>query len=122
MSQVLSPQEISDFIRKFVTSPEKVLVVFHDIPSGIGFSVIGKFKVLEGGPIIVQGEGDPTITESSGFTTTVANLYRFPCAFMDPRDFKAATAFLRDEIGIDFGLKFSIPDRVFSIMLLKESS
>jgi hypothetical protein len=118
----LPPQNVSDFISKFVTSPERVLVVFLDRSSGFGFNVIGKFKLQEGGFVTVAGEGDPAITDAAGFHTTLANLLRFPCEFIDPRDFKAAIAFLRDEIGIDFGLKFSIPDRVFSIMLLKESA
>jgi hypothetical protein len=118
----LPPQDVSDLISKFVTSTEKVLLVFLDAPNGIGFNIIGKFKLLEGGFVTVAGEGDPTITDSAGFHVPLANLLRFPCEFIDPRDYKTAIAFLRDEIGIDFGLKFSIPDRVFSIMLLKESA
>jgi hypothetical protein len=118
----LPPQDVSDFIGKFVTSPERVLVVFLDEPSGISFNVIGKFSLLEDGVVIVAGEGDPTITDTPGFHTTLANLLSFPCEFMDSRDFRSAIASLWDEMGIDFGLKFSIPDRVFSIMLLKESA
>ncbi len=121
----LPPQLVKDFINKLATSPEKVLVMFLDMKLGIGFNVVGKLKLLEEGVLVVQDEGDPDITESSGLNTTLGDLLRFPCEFVDPRDFKSkptATAFLRDEVPLDFALKFLIPDRVFSIMQIKGPS
>lgn len=117
-------QLANDFINKLATSPEKVLVIFLDASHEMGFSVVGKLK-LEEGVLLVQEEGDPSIITSSGFHAPLANLLRFPCEFVDPRDFKtkpSAVALLRDGVPLDFALKFLIPERVFSIMQLKESA
>ena len=93
--------------------------MFLDTATGLGFKVVGRLTLLEGGFLIVSEDGDPEITASSGFNTTVSNLLRFPCEFIEPRDFKdkpSAVALLRDEVPLDFGLKFNrIPrSRVFA--------
>ena len=117
----LSSQEARDFINKLATSPERVLIIFMDIPSGMAFNVVGKLA-LEDGVITVKGEGDREITDSARFHMPLRRLLRFPCAFVDARDLEgkpSAISFLRGEIRLDFGLTFTVPERVFSILLLK---
>lgn len=119
----LSPQEINDFIAKFNASPTNILVVFFDKPTGIGFTTVGKLKMVGGGFFSVQDEGDVGITESPSFNASIPSLVRFPCEFADPRDFKdnpRGAAFFTDEVRFDFGLVFVLPNGILSIMQLEE--
>ena len=121
----LSPQEVKDFIDKLITSPTKTLVIFFDASSGLGFTVVGKFKSLGEGVFSVQHENDDMgITEASSFNTTLSDLLRFPCLFTDPRDFKGnpvAKQFFEKEVRFGFGLTFAMPSRMLSILQLEES-
>ena len=83
----LPPPDVSDFISNFCPYSWNEL-------TGISFTVIGKFNLLEDGVVIVLGEGDPTIIDTSGFHTTLTNLLSFPCEFMDRHDFRRTIASL----------------------------
>ena len=121
----LSSQEIVDFISKLSTPSTKTLVIFFDKTTGIGFTVVGKLKLIGEGWFSVQGEGDVGLTDSSSFNASVVNLVHFPCVFTDPRDFKGnprGEAFFKDEVRINFGLTFSLPSQMLSIMELVEAA
>jgi hypothetical protein len=118
----LSPQEINDFIAKFSTSPANILVVFFDKSTAIGFSTVGKLKMVGGGFFSVQDEGDVGMTESPSFNASIPSLLRFPCEFTDPRIFgddPRARAFFSEEVRFDFGLVFVLPNGILSIVQLE---